>query len=62
MDTVYSKWFIVDKQWCVPGVVISMFIQCTRDILNGHTSIYLVKSDVYLASCSQCVSRVHETC
>ena len=60
MDTEYNKKFIVDKQWCVPGIVISMYIQCTRDILNGHTSIYLVKSDVYLGPCSQCVSRVHE--
>ena len=50
---------IVGKQRCVPGVVISICIQCTRDILNGH-SIKLVNSDVYLGSSSQYVSRVHE--
>ena len=29
-------YYIVGKQRCVPGVVISMCIQGTRDILNGH--------------------------
>ena len=39
--TRYIEWtqYIVGKQRCVPGVVISMCIQGTRGILNGRCSI-----------------------
>ena len=37
--TRYIEWteYIVGKQRCVPGVVIPMCFQGTRDILNGHS-------------------------
>ena len=37
--TRYTEWtqYIVGKQRCVPGVVILICIQGTRDILNRHS-------------------------
>ena len=51
--------YIFGKQRCVPGVVISICIQGTRDNIELH-GILFVNSDVYLGSSSQCVSRVQE--